>query len=140
MTARAALLPSELVVVPHPHDRTRGAGRGAELVRATGAHDHFDSAFARLIAGRHPAASGDAVDADSAVALALGLLAARYAEQLSVETMRSVTAFYESPAGREFVAVRPILDEVVPVAEEEWRAMLDQRLEPNSRPGGASPR
>ena len=138
--ARATMLAREPAIFSFRVFSTEALATARDFIRVTGVRARFRAVLERTIAERRRSMPGvasaawDEINVDSTVEAAVELLVPLYAERLSIETMRAITAFYESPAAHEFVVQQPLRDELVSSAEQEWSAVLDQGMAEKLKP------
>jgi hypothetical protein len=60
-------------------------------------------------------------------------IAAAYAEQLTLEELAAITAFYRSPAGLKFIEVQPQVMRQAMALGQRWGAQLGREIEEEAR-------
>jgi hypothetical protein len=150
-TAAAALLLA-LVVFPMPVDaqapEAERLAAAKDLMQVAGVAKQFDEVMPYLT--RQLAESFVAIAPDKAGEIRevfaqlsikfvdrkgelIDQIAAAYAEQLTLEELTAITAFYRSPVGVKFVEVQPLMTRLAMALGQRWGAQLGREIEQEAR-------
>jgi len=93
---------------------------------------YLNQVFATLVQ-RGPSPLLDALREDFTVDVMSGIVVDLYVQHFTAEEIDEITAFYDSPFGRKYIALRPTLTQETIAAAQAWLAAWVARYEETNR-------